>query len=147
MLACILALPLALLPSVDASMQSEIDAAIDRGVAHLLSHYDGSAAGATIGFDPRRADWGEPNGDGVHALILYTLLKCGVDRDHEVVRQILTRLSAAEIKRTYNAACLLLALEEHDAVAHREWIQDLADQLVEWQSEDGAWAYPNGKKD
>ena len=111
MLACILVLPLALHQSVDASMQSGIDAAIDRGVAHLLSHYGENATGATVGFDPRRADWGEPNGDGVHALILYTLLKCGVERDHAVVHRLLNRLALEEIDRTYSGACLILALE------------------------------------
>ena len=45
---------------------------------------------------------------------------------------------------TYDAACLLLALVEHDAFGNHDWILELSDQLKGWQA-NGAWGYPAGR--
>jgi len=107
--------------------------AIDRGVASLrtLALLD---EGRHLDAVNQRA--------GLRALVLYTLLKGGVAPTDPIALDLVYGLSRDSVDQTYDAACTILALEAHDAFAHRAWIEALAQKLVDWQESAGAWSYP-----
>jgi len=116
--------------------QKAINAAIDRGVEYLLKT------------QLRDGSWGHEAGgyrNGMTSLALYALLKSGLSADHQAVRRGFAYLRLAPPRKTYSAGCQLLALY----AAHREeyggWIQELADELVDWNL--GSYAYPTGEPD
>ncbi|HVS18024.1 MAG TPA: hypothetical protein VMT18_05445 [Planctomycetota bacterium] len=118
--------------------QVEVDRAIERGTAFLRAgwaaeHSDRLRRGQARGISR----------SGERALVGYTLLKAGIEREDPAVRQIVAELAFEEIEHTYDVACTLLLLEEHDARAHRGWIAELAGRLLAWQNEYG-WGYPSG---
>ena len=117
-------------------LKPEIDAAIDRGIEHLIAeqHRDGS--------------WGL-HGDyvgGRAGLALYALLQCGVPRDHATVRRAVAYLDSVEPDRTYSTACVILAL---DALreGREKRIEKLVRNLISWQQPRGDWAYQDGHPD
>lgn len=126
--------------------RTEVDEAVDKGVAYLMRVYDPTHE-ATLALDPERFGRGAPNHDGVRALMLYTLLECGVEREAPVVRRLVCELSQIEPRRTYDLACLILALSAYDPVGERAWIESSVETLVSWQGEDGTWAYPERERD
>ena len=145
----LLATALALVSLVHApraqATQGEIDAAIAKGVEHLSRTLDiglevgaGSLASLPL---PARVLSVRP---GLRALALYTLLKCGVERDDPRCLCLLRSFGFGKQQSTYDAACLLLALVEHDAFGNHDWILELSDQLKGWQA-NGAWGYPAGR--
>jgi len=116
--------------------QAAIDAAIDHGTKYLHAEYG------------ERLKRGELDEEvGLTALALYTLLKCGVPADDDVVRGLLAHVQFQRIDHTYDATCALLAAQTHDAIANRRWIAALAQRLVDWQKERGDWSYPQGDGD
>ncbi|MBI5363788.1 MAG: terpene cyclase/mutase family protein [Planctomycetes bacterium] len=121
--------------------QQRIDAAIEKGVQHLLRQY-------ADGFGRGRA--GPPVGPelvdrvGLRALTAYTLVKSGVSPKHGVVERLIARLSFDASGGTYDRACTLLALQAIDAAGSRDWIAELARELVESQERAGDWGYPGG---
>jgi len=111
--------------------QQAINEAIDRGVAFLIQQQllDGS--------------WGcwENFGGGHAAFTAYTLLKCGVPRDHAAVRMALAVTERREVDSTYGLACLILALEAQGDAATRERLRDSVQRLAEKQSSTGMYDY------
>jgi len=123
-------------------LQVRIDAAIDRGVAHLLDLYhDGE------GRDPRLQP-GSPltllDRPGMRALTVYALLKSGVQPRHPVVERLVARLAFERFDQTYDVACMLLALEALDPVEHRAWIEELTAFLIAHRETSGGFGYPGG---
>jgi hypothetical protein len=118
--------------------QAAIDAAIDRGTAYLLQSYVDKLTKDNLGGLERT---------GQVALSLYTLLKSGVPKDDATVRELVAHLLAQRAQHTYDTACTLLALAAHDVIDDRRWIDELARQLIAWQTKDGDWAYPEGGND
>lgn len=117
--------------------QLRINDAIDRGVDALLvqQELDGS--------------WREHAArypSGQTALALYTLLHCGVPKNDPAVVRALAFLRAHPPKRTYSAACQILALCTLKDPSHRPWIQGIVDELVSWQRGNG-YGYPDGNPD
>lgn len=112
---------------------ARVSRAIDGGVQFLFSvaREDGG----------RRLD-SKNERPGLRALVLYTLLKGGASATDPALLTLLSGLTENVIDQTYDAACLILALEAHDAVAHRAWIEALAHLLVDTQEPSGAWSYP-----
>ena len=110
-----------------------VNAAIDRGVAHLLrsQHLDGSW------------DYGQSPRAGHTALIAYTLVKSGLSREHHAVQRVMAHLEGVRSELTYDTALLILALAAHDKERHGRRIQELVDQLLDWQKSAG-WGYPSG---
>ncbi|MBM3990463.1 MAG: hypothetical protein FJ298_05570 [Planctomycetes bacterium] len=112
--------------------QDAINEAIDRGVQFLLREQliDGS--------------WGcwEHWGAGHPVYVAYTLMKCGVKKDHPAVRMALALMDHREMDTTYARACALLALEARGDADSRERMQELAGELVATQSASGLWDYP-----
>jgi len=136
--------PLALLLSLaQAGGPRTVERAIEDGVAWLRGTYEDELRhrGTTRGPGVAAP---EPSRAGERALLAYTLLKGGVEPTDGLVRQMIAELAFDRIRNTYDIACTLLLLEEHDARAHRAWIEDLARQLEDTQ-EGGDWGYPSGE--
>lgn len=117
------------------ALKPKIDAAIDRGVEYLLEQQfrDGS--------------WGlHAHLGGRAGLTLYTLLQCGVSRDHPAVRRAIGFLDSVDPTKTYAAATMLLA---YDALRmdREDRIEQLVQKLIEWQKPQGDWGYPNNHAD
>ena len=148
MLVALLGLALAPAPSAAAPQdgsalhhpgQVAVDRAIERGAAFLRAGWESEHA--------QRLRRGQAHGasrSGERALLGYTLLKAGAAHDDEAVGQIVAQLAFEDIGQTYDVACTLLLLEEHDARAHREWIAELLTRLLEWRDEEYGWGYPGG---
>jgi len=120
--------------------QVQIDAAIDRGVAHLLEVYqEGQWRDPTV---PPGSPLALLDGPGLRALTTYALLKSGVPSTHPVVEKLVARLSLERIDRTYDVACMLMALEALDPVGQRAWIDELAAWLVAHREKPGDFGYP-----
>jgi hypothetical protein len=117
-------------------LRSKIDAAIDSGVESLFDRQfrDGS--------------WGL-HGDytgGRGGLCLYTLLQCGVSRNHPAMRRAIAFCDGAEPDRTYSTTCMIMALDAlRDGRSQR--IEDLIEKMISWQRPQGDWAYPTGTVD
>lgn len=123
-----------------AKLQPGINAAIDRGVEHLLHEQlrDGSWRSHTRDYR-----------NGQTALCVYALLKSGVSRDHPALQRALAYLRRELPTRTYDAGVQLLLLK---ALADPEllpWARELNELLVEWENaeERGSWAYPISRSD
>jgi hypothetical protein len=122
--------------------QSKIDAAIDRGIAHLLELYqDGE------GRDPHvkpGAAMTLTDRPGLSALVTYTLLKSGVSPRHPVVEKLVSRLALERLTGNYDVSCMLLALVALDPVGQRGWIDELTTFLVKHREKAGDFGYPGG---
>ncbi len=116
--------------------QKAINAAIDRGVEYLLKaqQRDGSWAHEAGGYR-----------NGMTSLALYALLKSGLKSDHQAIRRGFEYLRLRPPRKTYSAACQLLALVSAHREEYQEWIQEITDELVDWQM--GSFAYPHGTCD
>lgn len=115
-------------------LAERVNAAIDSGVAFLLAtqREDGSWS------------YQGSHRTGASALAVYALLQCGVPPDDEAVVRGLERVGLDDTARTYDTACLLMALAAQDPDRNREWIDELATALVAWQNNAGDWGYPGG---
>ncbi len=117
-------------------LSNEISAAIDNGVESLIDRQfrDGS--------------WGLHGGyvGGRGGLCLYTLLQCGVPRDHPALRRAIAYADSVEPTKTYATACMIMALNALRN-GRDQRIEDLVLDLVDWQSPEGCWAYPHGAID
>lgn len=117
--------------------QSEIDAAIDAGVAQLLKHQllDGSWAKH------------EAFGSGQTAYAVYTLLKCELPWRHPAVQRGMAWVRARPSDYTYATSCELLAACELEKLSLgearlRPYIEERLRVLIDMQSSNGLWAYP-----
>jgi hypothetical protein len=121
--------------------QAKIDAAIDKGVRRVLQQFaDGFGRRDPTGRSgPEIVDH-----PGLRALAAYTLVKSGVPAEHPVVEQLLARIAFERVDKTYDRALLLLLLQAAHPVAQRDWIEQLASEVVASQAEAGDWGYPEG---
>lgn len=122
---------------LDPLLQQAVSRAIDQGVDALLAEQelDGS--------------WRMHQGGyyaGMTALALYALLKSGVPRDHVAVRRATNYLRYQFPRKTYSAACQLLAFCALGESVEREHVQAIVDKLVSFQKL-GGFSYPKGRVD
>ncbi|NRA94763.1 MAG: hypothetical protein HRU14_00985, partial [Planctomycetes bacterium] len=127
-------------PAVAAITAAELALPIERGVRWLLQqqHPDGS--------------WPAIERDyyvGQSALCLYTLLKCGLPKDHPSVRAALAYLRSHEYRRTYDLGVVLMALSEMKGVVSEKEIRSLAVRLAGLSGNGSIrraarWGYPFG---
>ncbi len=113
-------------------MKPEIDRAIAKGVEYLL------------GEQRRDGSWGI-HGDyigGLGGLVVYTLLKTGVDADHPAMRRALAYLDSCDPDRTYSRATMMLAYGETDSDRDKSRIEGFLGGLLSSQKKDGDWGYP-----
>ena len=112
--------------------QMAIDEAIDRGVDFLLERQliDGSWT-----------QW-PGYGTGYTALVVYTLLKSGLDVDHLAVRRGLAYVTSERATRTYSQSCKILALAAAGRDEDLAVLPELVEELVDWQEGPGLYAYP-----
>jgi hypothetical protein len=120
--------------------QAQVDKAIDRGIAYLLSvqNPDGSwtATGETL-----------PNHtDGITALVGVTLLECGVKKDTAAVQKAAAYLRGREksdkkLANTYEISLAVLFFDLLDDPPDRDVFPRLALRLVAGQTRTGGWNY------
>ena len=133
------ALTLLLLADPGQSLESRVNAALDRSAAELIKRQgaDGSW---------RKDDKVHPIGRT--ALCTYAILHAGIGKDHEAVQKALVVPAQARRPRSvYEAGCLLLLLHalgrEQDGRIHR-----VCTWLVEnFNSGPKLWGYPDGTPD
>ncbi len=113
------------------ALQPSIDEAIDRGVEYLLAHQqrDGSWA-----------EYSEHFGSGQTALSLYALLKSGVHPRHPAIESGFAWLDGHLPTKVYSISCHLLAYAARPGVDREDRIEELLEQLLDWQA--GSWGYP-----
>jgi len=159
--AAALALTLTLAGGGAAATGSEVDAAVDRGIAWLKSRQqaDGSFPGRWAGEGYRT---------GETALALLTLLKGGVAPDDPAIARGFAWLEAQPLQRTYEVSVSILALEarftpppersirDEDPLASQirkrfkraapardqRWLQSAVSFLLRTQHDGGLWKYP-----
>ena len=129
--------------SVPGITSAELDPAIEKGVRWLLSmqHADGSWAGLERDYYV-----------GQSALCVYTLLKCGLAKDHPAIRAGIQYLRSKDYRRTYDLGIVLMAFGElHDPDGAEELL-DLAKRLQRLcgngsPRRQARWGYPFGFSD
>ena len=139
LLAPLMALPLCAQAKVhpdELKLKPQIDQAIKKGVEYLINE------------QLRDGSWGL-HGDyigGRGGLALYTLLQCGVSRNHPAVQRAVAYLDGCQPDRTYATTTMLLA---YDALrdGREERIAELVENLLLWQKPGGDWGYPHGGPD
>lgn len=111
---------------------SAVNAAIDRGVAYLISqqYLDGSWPGYA-GY-----------GVGLTALNLYALAESGLPRDHPAIRRSLAYLDAHPSEYVYSLGCEMLARAQLDRGDQVEILQREAWIMASWEEPTGLYAYP-----
>lgn len=126
---------------VDADLQVQINQAIDRGIAHLLSqqHRDGSWTGAAFGSYKT----------GPTAFASYALVEQGVNPQSDAIQAALDYLKRTPVTMVYSAGSILLLLAEIGGKEHLVLAQQCLDQLIAWESSSvrGTWSYPSGPVD
>lgn len=116
--------------------QAQIDEAIDRGAAYLISRQelDGSWRANEYRYT-----------SGQTGLSLYTLLKAGVPRTHPSIQRGIGFLKVHPPRWTYGIACCILALHEADQERHRAEIEEWLEVLLEAHGK--GFNYPGGHED
>jgi hypothetical protein len=111
--------------------QPAIDAAIERGIATLLSRQlrDGSWQNVSTSFP-----------GGQTALCAYALLRSGLAPAHPSVARALEVLSRTPASETYSAGLMLMAFEATADPAWRDKMRALLKELLAWESA-GSWSY------
>jgi squalene-hopene/tetraprenyl-beta-curcumene cyclase len=115
-----------------------VNAAIDRGVDYLLrsQNRDGS-----WGVDlHERVDHMDLR-DGPCALAMYTLLKCGVTREHPAIQRGLAFLLESKPHHTYSLGMQLHVLGALQDPAHKRRMEELLKHLLDLH-QTGGWDYP-----
>lgn len=84
---------------------------------------------------------------GQTALLAYALLKSGVTPEDQMVARALARAKSMKGGRTYDQACLALALAAGQRPKDKKALQGALDTLVGYRGKHGTWAYPGGEED
>jgi hypothetical protein len=116
-----------------------VNAAIERGVDYLLSsqNRDGSWG---VDLTERGTVWHDLR-DGSTALAVYTLLKCGFEREHPALQRAVAVLLESEPRHTYATGVLLHVFGALGDPAHRKRMQALVALLLDLRGA-GGWDYP-----
>lgn len=109
----------------------QVQRAIEEAVAHLKSTQLASG---------HWKDYGGFTG-GAAGLCVHALATAGVGKDDPVVRRGINALNAVQHEHTYVVAVKAMALAAADPVGNAAEIQRCANDLVNWQNDDGTWTY------
>jgi hypothetical protein len=104
-------------PARAESIETQVNRAIERGVAVVRRSLDRNGAGTT------KYHRDDPMGDT--ALVLYTLVKSGVSADDPQVAKSVAWLRTQTPTRTYGAAVVILALDAFKDRKYDEQIQSV----------------------
>lgn len=115
--------------------QARIDGAIKRGAGFLLEAAKGLPSQEAWHGEQARADY-DPD-----ELILYTLIRAGVDRSEASFQKLLERALGDPPTRTYRVSLAAMALQELGDEAYVPRILECAHFLVDNQCENGQWSY------
>jgi hypothetical protein len=113
--------------------QPKIDAAVERGARFLLKELRLGAR------DVKHPDQGQM---GLEELALYAIAHGGLDLSRESAHgAALERILSKELRWTYGASLIALALESIDKVKHQWRIAQCGQFLVDNQCVNGQWSY------
>ena len=113
--------------------QADIERAIKLGSEALLARAPGVVSGQ-FGFNYGAGYEYDP-------LILYTLVHSGVPLQEETVKRLLEKVLGATLQRTYQVALTAAAVAAIDPVKYQEKLVQCGQYLVDWQCDNGQWAY------
>ena len=113
--------------------QGRVGLAIGRGVRWLLEQQELDGLWASRAEDVKH---------GMTSLAGYTLLKCGVGRDHPAVQRAATRIQCEPASGVYAAAFELLFLAELQDDALQRRMEETTGRLLSWQQAGGGFSYP-----
>jgi hypothetical protein len=113
--------------------QPEVDGAIDRGAAWLMSYVKRGL--------PGEVSVNSGKGLRYDSLVLYTLVHAGVDREDRSFQDLVRSVANRKITRTYTAACVAVALNALSSSKYRSKIYQCAQFLVDNQCQNGQWDY------
>lgn len=130
-------LPMRREPTEISESFGRINPAIQRGTKWLLEQQE------LDGLWESRA---EDMKHGMTALAGYTLLKCGVKRDHPAIRRAAARIACEPSNSTYSAGMELMFLGELADDALQGRVEETARRLLSWM-QPGGFGYPGGGPD
>jgi hypothetical protein len=105
---------------------AKVDAAVKRGVEHLLQAHSPAAHQGIADSDE---------------LLLWTFLHAGVPEDHPRFQELLRKMLEGKLERTYEVALQAMVLEELDRAKHQRRIAQCAQFLIDNQPGKGHWGY------
>lgn len=119
--------------------ERDVNKAIDRGAKWLSER--------------RRDDgnWGTSSTKefpmGVMALCGLALKKSGLDRDDPLIQDLVSRMGAMPLEKTYSVALYAMFLRSVSIKRYNDRIGECAAFLVDEQGPEGLWGYPDGRSD
>ena len=116
------------------ALRRQVRHALDRGLTALM---EGPIT------DLATRGKGSRVGERTDGLCLYTALHAGASRYDKRLQRAAEALAQQRIRRTYQAACAIMALSRSDANSYRPSIERLVKFLVSSQTH-GVWGYPGG---
>lgn len=129
-----------LLPATPTVTEKEIDLSTRRGIDWLLDHQepDGSWAGPQANLY-----------HGMTALAAYTLIQCGLRKDHPAIRAALSYMNGRPCYRTYDVGCNLMVYKVLGEPYPGQRIAQLTGHLLETlgngsTAHGDGWGYPFG---
>lgn len=143
----------------DRALQKQIDEAIDRGIAHLVSIQKNAGYWSYAGaqFEPQRparkaarstGEFTYPADGGLTACVLYAMGASGLTREHASVAKALgwlenhpETLRKPTMRSTYANSLMVLAWTRLDAKGFGPKIRRTADRIAAGQHANGMWAY------
>src|ERR1043166_289603 len=130
--------PAAAKPVAQATENSAVNGAIDRGVAFLRDRPGPGGAGGGMG-----AGLVAQHHAGAQSLVGLTLLHCGASADDPAIAKIATeiRQQGANLSKTYDLALCVMFLDRLGDKGDKDLIRTMALQLVAAQGQGGGWGY------
>jgi len=116
------------------ALQKRVDKAIDDGAAYLLEQVVKTHGQP----DPKGRTFWRCRED---ELVLYTLIHAGVKADHPDFERFLDHVVKKPLGRTYNTACLAMALGLLNPAKYQSKLAEIAQVLVNSQNDNGQWGY------
>ncbi len=105
--------------------QPDVDRALDRASQWLLKLRPDGYAGT----------------EDTMEIELYALIHCGVPLEHKNVQTAIAQLYKKPMARVYNVSLGAMALRDISATLHQKWLADAAEFIINWQADNGQFAY------
>ena len=118
------------------ALEDAVDAAVKKACEWLKSQQQDDGHWKYNPEGPFKLDLGEPLFDGSTALVLYALLKGGVDPNEECIRKGFAYIKSRPFKYTYSVSCYILALGAlYEAQAKKYVEKKMKKKGKKWRTE------------